>query len=147
MPTDDLAEVVNLHGIRTVVNLRSDLENQKGDWYAREAVALQEAGVKMIDLPMHTGYPPEAESLEGWLEVLGDEEALPILVHCEYGVVRTSIMVSIFNMERHGAGGMEVWQDFELFGGDLDEPMHSRLKDYLLDYRPLQQNLRVHAVP
>jgi len=147
LPTDDLADVVERHGIRTVVNLRSELENENGDWYSREAATLQEAGVALIDLPMHTGHPPDSESLEGWLDLLADEEATPILVHCEYGVVRTSIMVSIFKMERHGEGAQEAWAEFELFGGELDEPIRSRLETYLLGYRSRRPDLRARAVP
>ena len=147
IPPEELADLVQRHGIRTVVNLRSELENEQGDWHAREAATLQAAGVALIDLPMHTGYPPDSESLEGWLDVLGDADARPILVHCQYGVVRTSIMVSIFKMERQGSEGREVWEEFELFGGELANPIRSRVADYLLGYRPLRPDVGADAVP
>lgn len=136
LPPEQLADVVDEYGIRTVVNLRSVGENASGDWHAREADVLAQRGVELIDLPVNSGWYPPDESLEGWLDVLEDENAGPILVHCEYGVIRTSLMVSIYKMEHHGEAFSEVWEDFELFQSDLEEPIHSRLENYLSDYVP-----------
>lgn len=133
---DQLEDVVDRHGIRTVVNLRSVNERARGDWYAREAERLERLGVRLVDLPMNTGFPPGEDALAGWLAVLEDAEAAPVLVHCEYGVVRTGIMVAVYEVERLGRSSDEALARFELFGRELDEPIRSRIDAWLAGYVP-----------
>jgi len=134
LPPDQLAGVVERYGIRTVVNLRSDLENARGSWHEEQRRLLAGMGVEQIDLPMHTGHPPSDEVLERWLELIEDESRQPILVHCEYGVVRTGMMVSVYDIEKLGRSREEVLEDFELFGSDLEEPIASRVRDFVSRY-------------
>lgn len=135
LPPEQLAEVLDRYGIRTVVNLRSRLENAKGGWHAVQSALLAERHVALVDLPMDTGHPPSPEVLSAWLALLDDPARQPILVHCEYGVVRTGMMVSVYEIEHLGRSPEEVWRDFELFRGDLREPVRGRVRDFVEGYR------------
>jgi len=136
LPPDQLEEVVEDYGIRTVVNLRSTLENEKGDWHRQQAELLASRDVALVDLPMHTGYPPDDATLDAWLSVLAEADRQPILVHCEYGVVRTGMMVEVYEMEHRGRSNQQAIDDFERFAGKLEDPVRSRVLEYLGRYAP-----------
>ena len=135
MPPDQLEGVVERYGIRTVVNLRSELENEKGAWHAREAEVVAREGARLLDLPMNTGYPPDPQVLEAWLRLLDDPASRPLLVHCEYGVVRTGMMVAVFEMEYGGQTNQQAWADFESFGRKLEAPVLGRVRGFITGYR------------
>jgi protein tyrosine/serine phosphatase len=135
LPPEQLDDVIDRYGIRTVVNLRSQLENDQA-WHSAQAQRLHAKGVRLVDLPINSGFPPSSASLEGWLELLDDSESHPILVHCEYGVVRTGVMVAVYQMEVLGRSGVDSWQDFELFGGELRDPIRSRIGQWITHYEP-----------
>jgi protein tyrosine/serine phosphatase len=135
LPPGQLADVVDRYGIRTVVNVRSELENDKA-WHDEQGRLLEEKGVRMLDLPIHSGFPPNDASLAGWLDVLADEGSRPILLHCEYGVIRTGVMVAVYEIEYLGRSGADSWADFELFGGDLEQPIRSRIAEWITRYEP-----------
>jgi protein tyrosine/serine phosphatase len=143
LPPDQLQDVVDRYGIRTVVNLRSARENEE-PWHAAQARMLAAEGVRLVDLPIHSGFPPDENALAGWLDLLADSDAQPLLLHCEYGVVRTGVMVAVYEMEQKGRTGQESWQDFELFGGDLEEPIRSRIEEWIEGYEPRMQRARAH---
>jgi len=133
---EQLEDVVSRYGVRTVVNLRSENERTRGDWYAREVGQTDALGVRLVDLPMDTGYPPSDAVLAGWLEVLDDPDAAPILVHCEYGVIRTGIMVAVYEIERLGASNAEALRRIDRFGREFPEPIQDRIDAYFADYVP-----------
>jgi protein tyrosine/serine phosphatase len=134
LPPEQLADVVERYGIRTVVNLRSELENSRGSWHEEQTRLLSDLHVEQVDLPMHTGHPPSDDVLERWLELIDDETRQPILVHCEHGVIRTGMMVSVYDIEKLGRSREEVLADFELFGSDLEEPIAGRVRRFLAGY-------------
>jgi len=129
-----LARVVERYGIRTVVNLRSERENGLGDWHGAEAAVLAEQNVRLLDLPMHSGFPPSDAVLAEWLATLEDEVAHPILVHCEYGVIRTGMMVAVYEMTHRGRTSEQSLSDFELFSSSLEEPIKGRVETFVTAY-------------
>jgi len=131
---EQLGRVVERLGVRTVVNLRSVLENEKGSWRAGQEAELDRRGIAMLDIPMHTGWPPERAEIDTWLELMRDPARQPVLVHCQYGVVRTGMMVSIYEIELLGHDPEAVWADFDLFGRELREPVRSRVEAFVEGY-------------
>lgn len=133
---EQLADVITRNGVRTVVNLRSENEMQRGDWHARERATAKALGARVVDLPMNTGFPPRNTELERWLALLDDPDAHPMLVHCEYGVIRTGIMVAIYEIERLGLGVEQALARFEVFGRELPEVIQGRIDAYFDAYVP-----------
>lgn len=130
----NLRDVVEDHGIRTVVNLR--LEASGTDWYRSQRDVCEDLGVRHVDIPMAGGVPPTEEQIETWLGLLGDPAAQPILVHCEQGVIRTGMMVAIYEVERRGRPNEEVLATLPRFGHDLGKPKNERMRRFILEYRP-----------
>ena len=90
-----LVEECKRLGIRTVVDFR----NPSPDTDA-EAEALAEAGVRYAHLA--TGQVPPPEIVDAFLEIMSDEQNLPVLIHCEHGVGRTGLHAAIYRMEFQG---------------------------------------------
>jgi len=133
---EQLADVVDRYGIRTVVNLRAENEYTRSDWYEAEVATAAELGVTHVDLPMNAGFPPRDEILEDWLALLDDESAQPVLVHCEHGVIRTGIMVGVYEVEKLGLGATDALARFERFGHDFPERIRVRIDEYFARYAP-----------
>ncbi len=131
-----LAQVVDRYGIRTVVNLRAEHEYVRSDWYAQEVATLAALGVAHVDLPMQAGFPPSDEVLARWLDLLDDPVARPVLVHCEHGVIRTGIMVGLYEVEKLGLAVADARARFERFGQTFPERIEARIDEYFARYVP-----------
>jgi len=140
LPPGQLEAVVDRYGIKTVVNLRSEGENAEGTWHERQIETLQRRSVVMEDLPMHSGFPPDDEVAERWIDLINDPSTHPILVHCQHGVVRTGIMVSVYQIEHLGLTGAEALENFKFFGSGLPEPIGTRVRSYLSSYQRLTRD-------
>ncbi len=148
LPHEQLAEVVAEHGIRTVVNVRDVGENERGDWHARQGAVLEAAGVAFYDLPMHTAHPPSDEVREAYLSLLADPASHPVLVHCEYGVVRSGMMAALYRMEFEAATNAEAWEHFLYYGDRMREgPERDRVRNFILGYQPERRAEAVGTAP
>jgi protein tyrosine phosphatase (PTP) superfamily phosphohydrolase (DUF442 family) len=136
-----LDRVVQRHGIRTVVNLRSAGDNAQGNWHRVQTAQLESQGVELIDLPMPSGSVPRPDQVETWLGILGDPTRHPILVHCEFGIVRTGIMVAVYEIEMRGWTGPEAFAAFRLFRQSWDPVIRDRYQSFLADDRGRQTAL------
>jgi len=136
LPPEQLAEVIDRYGIKTVVNLRSVEERAEGSWYNDEAALLARKGVTLRDLPLYSGWPPNELILTDWLEILTDPAQHPVLVHCEHGVIRTGIMLGVRDLELGTGTPESAYDKIERFGKPLKEPIRSRLQEYLRSYVP-----------
>lgn len=131
-----LADVVDRYGIRTVVNLRAENEYARDDWYRQEVATADRLGVAHVDLPMNAGFPPGDEALRTWLDLLDDPAAQPLLVHCEHGVVRTGIMVGVYEVEKRGLAADGALSRFERFGHEFPEHVRERIDAWFARYVP-----------
>jgi protein tyrosine/serine phosphatase len=133
---EQLADVVDRYGIRTVVNLRAENEYDRDDWYRDEVATTEQLGAAHVDLPMNAGFPPSDEVLSAWLDLLDDPAAQPLLVHCEHGVIRTGIMVGVYEVEKRSLAATEALSRFERFGHDFPERVRERIDAWFAHYVP-----------
>jgi protein tyrosine phosphatase (PTP) superfamily phosphohydrolase (DUF442 family) len=131
LSSGDLLEVVRELDIRTVIDLREDLDD-----VAAEGATLAAAGVTHVSLP--TPQVPSATTVEGFLELMDDETRYPVLIHCEHGYGRAVLFSALFRMEFEGwdnerarcATRSALRLPFSSF--DLSEPKGAFLHDYRL---------------
>lgn len=132
---DVLKDVIADYGIRTVVNTRANSENRE-EWHAKEAEACRAAGAKLVDIPMEVETPPTPAQVDEWLSILADSKRVPVLVHCEHGVVRTGMMVAAYELETTDRSNEEVWDSLPMFGHRRNTERRRPMRDFILGYRP-----------
>ena len=65
-----------------------------------ERGALETAGVRYVNLP--TPQIPTDDTVDAFLELVQQDGALPILIHCEHGRGRSVLFAAIYRIEIEG---------------------------------------------
>lgn len=120
-----------IYGIKTIVNLRSERE-MKDDWYAREKAFAEANGVHLVDIPMPPDTPPTSEQIIKFLAVATDPQMQPVLVHCEMGVIRTGMMVAVYDISVLKRANEQVFSDLPWFGHTFER--RPAVKEFILGY-------------
>jgi protein tyrosine phosphatase (PTP) superfamily phosphohydrolase (DUF442 family) len=128
-----LTEVIGRYGIKTVVNLKSVAENQE-PWHAEAVQTAAAAGAKHLDLPMEPDTPPTPAQIDSWLSLFTDPERTPVIVHCQHGVIRTGMLVALYEMEFQGKDNQQALDDMVSFGHDLFAPSREPMREFLRSY-------------
>lgn len=107
--SEDLVDVCQQHGIRTVIDLR----DSQPDESAANAAAADKAGVCHIHVPTETH--PTSESVAAFLAAM-DRAERPVLVHCQHGEGRSVMMCAIHRIQNEG------WTNQGAFDGTVRLP-------------------------
>ena len=91
-----LRRAVRRHGLRAVIDLRKDDEGE----VPREAETLKELGCKHLRLP--STQVPNEELRDRFLELIGDPENRPALIHCTHGEGRAVLYGALWLIEFQG---------------------------------------------
>jgi len=129
-----LEKAHTLTGFKTIINFRTEEETKEGFWYAEEQAFAREQGVQLVNLPMLPEVPPNADQIRQFLSVVTNPERLPVLIHCEMGVIRTGMMVAVYRVSVLKEPNSTVLAELPMFGHNLDE--HPAMKDFILNYAP-----------
>ena len=117
---DELVRCIEGYRIKTVINLRTLAERERGgDWYAGEKRAVERTGIKHLDAPLNEGHPPDATQIARLLAVMDDPANRPVLIHCEKGTIRSAAVEGLFRREYLGETGAEAYARVETWGRDL----------------------------
>jgi protein tyrosine phosphatase (PTP) superfamily phosphohydrolase (DUF442 family) len=122
-----LRELVQQHGIRTVINLRGS--NPEQEWYQEECRATESVGVVRFDVSLDGFHPPLPRELRKLVDYLEQAE-LPLLLHCHSGSDRSALASAVFLLLRTDACPAEALKAFDLRYGHLPWGMgacHARL--------------------
>jgi len=96
-------------GITTVINLRHFHGDSEGD-------LVRAAGMRYEHIPLESTDSPEPAQIARFLELVDDEAARPIYVHCLHGVDRTGTMLAVYRMEKEGWTNSDALAEMEWFG-------------------------------
>lgn len=88
-------QIVRKHGIRTVVCLNPGEQPQ-------EPILARKLGVTPVDFEMPGSGRGEPAQFYRFLELLGDPQRQPVLVHCAAGAYRTGVSVALYRMLYQG---------------------------------------------
>jgi protein tyrosine/serine phosphatase len=127
--------IIGKYGIKTVVNLCLLADDTYLKKYADEQSICQKNGTKLINMPLLGNTPPSKEQEAEWLRLFSKDENLPILVHCDQGVIRTNIMVAIYQIEFLHEKNETVLKKLPTFGHDIDVPKRGIMRDFILNYK------------
>jgi len=94
-------KVIKKYGIKTLVNLclPSESASLQNNNYLKEQQICERNGVELVYLPMVGNTPPSEEQITKWLSLFKEPNKTPLLVHCAHGVIRTGVMVAVYEME------------------------------------------------
>ena len=149
---ENLIKVITTYKIRTVVNLRSPKENTES-WYEKQKRILRGHKVEMLDIPMLYDTPPTKEQTATLLKLLDDPARLPALIHCRHGVVRTGMMVAVYQAEFQKRNNEVILKTLPMFGHALYIPGRKPMRNFILNYVPRwkanaqHQQARVESSP
>ncbi|KHJ54301.1 tyrosine protein phosphatase [Aureimonas altamirensis] len=123
---DDIDEMVRVHGVRTIINLRDEARES---WYAEAGSAAARNGVEMVDFPISSAHEVPVETLQQLAVIMRDAEK-PLLIHCEHGANRTGLASAVY--VGAVAGRSELLAEFQLspFYGHVPIPGIGRYEMY-----------------
>ena len=121
-PTAEGFRTLKIMGIRTVVNLRNKHSEKQ---------AVEESGMKSIEIPFDIFSTPEASSVDKVIALMSDKRNHPVFVHCAQGQDRTGTIVAIYRMKVNGWSLSMAEQEMQDFGFN-DIWVH--LKSYVRQY-------------
>lgn len=132
MDPDELFQVAEDHGIRSVIDLRTFEDDAPG--IEAERRALEGSDINFLHLP--TGHEPDEETVLKFLNFVGDPANRPALVHCYHGTGRSVLFGALYRIE------FENWDNEK--ARRAVEPLHWRGNfgpdsvkgQYLIAYEP-----------
>jgi protein tyrosine/serine phosphatase len=83
-----LRHLAQAYGIRTLINLRGDCDDQ--EWYHEEKKTAAQVGVKFVDIGLWASLPPDRDEMRNFVKTLDNAE-YPMLIHCHQGGDRTGL--------------------------------------------------------
>ena len=143
---DDLCELHQEHGIKTVLNLRGD--NPERSWYQEERRGVRAIGAEWVHLGISGSRPPLPEELEAFFSLVEDRKRWPILLHCQGGIHRTGAFVALYRMQYQGWPSERAVAEMEDRYFNWTTRDRSALKEWLLRYqRDPKHRLPAPAAP
>ncbi|HEX8843362.1 MAG TPA: protein tyrosine phosphatase family protein [Pyrinomonadaceae bacterium] len=91
---EDFAKLKRL-GIRTVIDLRKDSEEEAPAWARAE-------GLRYFNIPLTTRQPATEEQVAYFLKLVDDPANWPVYVHCKGGRHRTGEITAIYRITHDG---------------------------------------------
>lgn len=146
-PTAEQISELRQFNIRTVINLQGgDLNNRLWapiirrwepgeipESIQRERELVEEYGMNFLSIPVNSLKPftdKESRDVDVALEAMGDPDARPIYIHCEYGRDRTGLLIALYKVKYMDWAPIDAYREWlrmghsrvaRVFTGSLDE--------------------------
>jgi protein tyrosine/serine phosphatase len=92
-----LGQVQRTHGIRSIVNLRD--ENEEDAWYLEEKVAAERLGLALVNAGLNGNEFTPAHEFRKDVKLI-DDAPEPMLIHCASGSDRTGLASAVYLLLR-----------------------------------------------
>jgi protein tyrosine phosphatase (PTP) superfamily phosphohydrolase (DUF442 family) len=139
----ELEQVVQRYGIRTVINLRGTCD--PFPWYLDECRTTHRLDVNQEDIGLSAGRLPGTHEMRRLREVL-DRTEYPILLHCRRGADRTGLVSTVVRLLQTDASLSEASWQLSFRYGHLPVGRPTYLDEYLQLYGEwLKEQGQAHA--
>lgn len=130
--TETLELLIDVFGIRTVINLRG--ENESVAWYDNEKALLEAKGIEMVNVRMSASSLPAREELLKLYDAFQTAEE-PILMHCRAGADRAGAAAALWRMVVLGDQREEAAQELCVCYGHF-EPVTPAMDELVRIFEP-----------
>jgi len=103
-------------GVRTVINLEND-----SDAIRKDQAYAEKFGIDYYSFPMSWMKEPKDATIDEILQLLQDESAYPIFIHCKHGQDRTGLLIGLYRVF------VQNWTADAAYQEMLDLGFHPRL--------------------
>lgn len=125
---DELLQLIDKHGLKTVIALRGSRDSEDSDaWESEERAACESRGVRFVTLPCNHKNPPTREQVAEFLSIVRDEKQMPALVHCRIGQQRTGMFCALYRVHVQGVSPDDALREMDDLGFDSGHRRHQRL--------------------
>ncbi|MEZ6185950.1 MAG: tyrosine-protein phosphatase [Planctomycetota bacterium] len=131
---DDLQDLKQDYGVKTVINLRGQHPNE--EWYREEQIGVREVGARWVHLRVSGRSGPTPQVTQAFLDLVRDPANWPIAMHCQGGIHRTGAMVGLYRIAIQGWSSAAAIEELEENWFDWTIEDRSQIKEFLRSYRP-----------
>jgi hypothetical protein len=133
----DYTRLLYKYHIATFVNLRNSDEHREDNWYNEEVAWMRINGVKYVEMPLEKDVLddgiPDTEASRKFLEIMSDNNNLPVLLHDSSGKKRVSYLASIWMLK---SGGFDLNQTIEKVKQIKGQPVTEQEMEFLKSLVP-----------
>lgn len=129
---EDLADLKETYGLKTVLNLRG--ESPGKSWFEEERDGVRAIGAEWLHLAVSGSKPPRPEELSEFFDLVEDRAKWPILIHCQGGVHRAGAYSALYRMQYQGWAPARAVEEMEDNYFNWTTRDRSALKEWLLRY-------------
>jgi protein tyrosine phosphatase (PTP) superfamily phosphohydrolase (DUF442 family) len=116
MTPDVLAQTIQDHGIKSILNLRGDSGTM--DWYFSETNTAWRLGVQHFDFSLSANRELKDEEMEQILTTMNTAPK-PILIHCKTGSDRTGLVGALYLYGLEGSSPERAKQELNFIYGHV----------------------------
>jgi len=132
MRIDKLVSLCRKHGIRTVIDLRTDEEKAR-----IERASLKSVGLRYIHMP--SAQIPSRRTVKIFLKIMDNLENRPVLIHCAHGIGRTGLFSAIYRIEYQGWSNSRALLEAMLLAGFGSFLPNSKKAKFISAYVPSRE--------
>ncbi|HPM22847.1 MAG TPA: tyrosine-protein phosphatase [Phycisphaerae bacterium] len=124
----ELTDLIARYGLRTVVSLRGQRDEDDPDAWERDERAVCAAqGVEFVTIPCNHKNPPNSAQAEQFLGVCRDPARRPVLVHCRLGQQRTLLFCALYRVHIDGLAPEVAEREMDALGFGARKRRHRKL--------------------
>ena len=116
-------------GVKTVIDLRLEDEHPT----ALEAKAVEAAGMRYVNIPMHGIIAPSDDQVAKVLALFDSAAEGSVFVHCRRGADRTGTVVACYRMMHDGWDNLKAFKEAKAYGMSWTQ---IGMKHYVLSFHP-----------
>lgn len=131
---EDLERIVEEHGLKTIMNLRTSVRIAKDADCQAEKVFAETHGIAFVNLPVST--PPTREQIGRFLSIMDDPATHPVLIHCAAGQIRAGMMCAVYGIERLGWSNERALAEQIPYKFEHSRAHKEAARLFILGYRP-----------
>lgn len=131
----DLEKIRGEHGLATVVAARGGTRHPlRGRWFRKQRGWCERNGVRLVHMPLADFREAPRAAFDAFVELVRDEGARPVLVHCEQGIHRTGVLVAAMRIALQQWPLDEALKEMAHGGFDPQDPKRQSLIAALRDW-------------